>query len=510
MYKNLITFLICLPVVIFSQTMNQNMDNIFKESTIASEDTIIITGVMKANDGTFEWNFRPRYSYFTMIMPATPFTSKQLYYTPTDSAKVKYDAAFLLQQLMYVTDTFENVKNYYIDIYKNDTKFTKELISKAIDENGHQGWLYCYERNSGGSASIRYARIFYVGQIAYTIQCLIPKTQYEDPVIQQLMLEILNEIFLYEDSNPEKSLPGSIHSISEIAGASATEFTIDPLQAINLHKSNKKQDDNSFVNVSITNDEGNFIWPVEPQFFYRSYYTKADNFGSPLMNNNILVQPLDDASYCNPFLYIHKPMANVQFYRDFMITEVFNSAWVEKVLINEEKTLIIKNDVELKYLEYAFEFISESGKTFILYCQIYFFDETGFVLGYLTEKTLYDDTALREGFMNIITSITFAPQQSSSIENPIQPSLKSFILGNNYPNPFNANTVIPFDLKQGDHIQIKLFNLQGQCIQILANDFYPAGHHEITLELNNIPTGPYLYQIQNNTALSQKKLLLVK
>ena len=54
-----------------------------------------------------------------------------------------------------------------------------------------------------------------------------------------------------------------------------------------------------------------------------------------------------------------------------------------------------------------------------------------------------------------------------------------FKLYQNYPNPFNPSTTIAFDLPKDEHISLRIFNILGEEIVVLANSVYSAGVHQI-------------------------------
>jgi N-acetylneuraminic acid mutarotase len=87
---------------------------------------------------------------------------------------------------------------------------------------------------------------------------------------------------------------------------------------------------------------------------------------------------------------------------------------------------------------------------------------------------------------------------------------QNFLLGQNYPNPFNPSTIIPFSLPQGRVVRIELFNMVGQSVQVLLNQYMPAGYHEITLNGLNLAAGIYFYRLETGDFSSVKRLILLK
>jgi hypothetical protein len=84
----------------------------------------------------------------------------------------------------------------------------------------------------------------------------------------------------------------------------------------------------------------------------------------------------------------------------------------------------------------------------------------------------------------------------------------------NYPNPFNQSTIINYQLSKPCFIKIDIFNIQGQKLAQLYKGNQITGSYNIEWdgknELGNtISSGIYLYQIETNNQIFQKKMLLI-
>jgi len=80
----------------------------------------------------------------------------------------------------------------------------------------------------------------------------------------------------------------------------------------------------------------------------------------------------------------------------------------------------------------------------------------------------------------------------------------------NYPNPFNPSTMIKYNLVKSSHILLKIYNLAGQEVATLVNEFQSAGEHEIAWQPTGLPSGLYFYKIQAGELSEAKKLILQK
>ncbi|MBI1804141.1 MAG: T9SS type A sorting domain-containing protein [Ignavibacteria bacterium] len=85
----------------------------------------------------------------------------------------------------------------------------------------------------------------------------------------------------------------------------------------------------------------------------------------------------------------------------------------------------------------------------------------------------------------------------------------TFRLYPNYPNPFNPETVIPYELSENAVVQIKVFDILGCEAAVLVDQFLIAGSYETKFNGNNLASGTYFYRIQTeNLTLTMKMILL--
>jgi hypothetical protein len=92
---------------------------------------------------------------------------------------------------------------------------------------------------------------------------------------------------------------------------------------------------------------------------------------------------------------------------------------------------------------------------------------------------------------------------------------KTFILSENYPNPFNPSTVIRYGVPNATDVRLEIFNVLGQHVRTLVDAVTSAGFHEVVWdgrnELGQVPpSGVYFYRLQGGQAILMKKMLLMK
>lgn len=90
-----------------------------------------------------------------------------------------------------------------------------------------------------------------------------------------------------------------------------------------------------------------------------------------------------------------------------------------------------------------------------------------------------------------------------------------FELSQNFPNPFNPETVIRYELKKNTEIELTIYNLLGQKIRVLVSKNQPAGSYQMTWngtdELGRpVSSGVYLYELRAGDVRQSRKMLLLQ
>lgn len=85
-----------------------------------------------------------------------------------------------------------------------------------------------------------------------------------------------------------------------------------------------------------------------------------------------------------------------------------------------------------------------------------------------------------------------------------------YLLSQNYPNPFNPATNIRFDMKKGDFVSIKVFDMLGKEIENLVSEYKDAGSYEINFDASKLQSGVYFYKMETLNFIETKKMILVK
>ncbi len=92
---------------------------------------------------------------------------------------------------------------------------------------------------------------------------------------------------------------------------------------------------------------------------------------------------------------------------------------------------------------------------------------------------------------------------------------RDYSLDQNYPNPFNASTVIKFNTKHDGNVRLEVFNILGQKVATLVNEFRHFGPQAADwdgTDVNgaSVPTGLYFYRLVTSDYTDVKKMVLLK
>jgi hypothetical protein len=69
---------------------------------------------------------------------------------------------------------------------------------------------------------------------------------------------------------------------------------------------------------------------------------------------------------------------------------------------------------------------------------------------------------------------------------------KDFILHPAYPNPFNPATTVMIGLPKAGLLEVSVFNVLGQEVAVLADDYYSQGYHRFIFDAAGLASGIYL------------------
>ncbi|MFC1485910.1 T9SS type A sorting domain-containing protein [Candidatus Latescibacterota bacterium] len=86
----------------------------------------------------------------------------------------------------------------------------------------------------------------------------------------------------------------------------------------------------------------------------------------------------------------------------------------------------------------------------------------------------------------------------------------AFSVAQNSPNPFNPSTTISFSLARDGQVTVDVYNIAGQKVDTLVNDFMTTGSHSVVWDASGQAVGVYFYTVSANDFSKTMKMMLLK
>jgi len=84
-------------------------------------------------------------------------------------------------------------------------------------------------------------------------------------------------------------------------------------------------------------------------------------------------------------------------------------------------------------------------------------------------------------------------------------------LNQNFPNPVQNTTTIGFSLTESGRINMQLFSMTGAVVKnIVSNEFYNSGYHQVDVNVTGLSPGIYVYVMQVAGRQLSKKMIVVR
>ncbi|MFC1485667.1 CotH kinase family protein [Candidatus Latescibacterota bacterium] len=97
-----------------------------------------------------------------------------------------------------------------------------------------------------------------------------------------------------------------------------------------------------------------------------------------------------------------------------------------------------------------------------------------------------------------------------SVDDELTDLPTAYRLGQNFPNPFNPVTTIPFDLPGDCMVTIEIFNALGQSVAVPLHRHMTAGSHTVVFDASDLPSGFLFYRMTAGTYRAVGKMLVMK
>jgi len=114
-------------------------------------------------------------------------------------------------------------------------------------------------------------------------------------------------------------------------------------------------------------------------------------------------------------------------------------------------------------------------------------------------------TSISESASVLVNSTT-----TTALNEDAENNVQSFELLGNYPNPFNPSTSVRFQLAERSDVSVRVYDIQGKEVAVLAEGSFGAGVNEVPFFAANLSSGTYLYTVHAGNEVKTSKMTLVK
>ena len=95
-------------------------------------------------------------------------------------------------------------------------------------------------------------------------------------------------------------------------------------------------------------------------------------------------------------------------------------------------------------------------------------------------------------------------------ENIESNAIQSDKLFQNFPNPFNPETTIKFQVFYEGNVKINIYNILGQRIKTIYDEYKMPGIYSVYFNAGDLPSGVYIYSLDKDNISIKKKMHLIK
>lgn len=106
--------------------------------------------------------------------------------------------------------------------------------------------------------------------------------------------------------------------------------------------------------------------------------------------------------------------------------------------------------------------------------------------------------------------VTVTPAQPRAEQADVAAVPATFGLSPNYPNPFNPETTLRYQLAEDAHVRLSIYNLSGQEVARLVDGQVSAGTHSQRWNASEMPSGVYLVRLTAGANTAIQRISLVK
>ncbi len=254
---------------------------------------------------------------------------------------------------------------------------------------------------------------------------------------------------------------------------------------------------------------------------YCDWISEIDNTTYSFIDSSIVETPDDEDGYLIHYFIEAYNSQNTKIAVSDTVVLFGNTDWANNGLImttdNQHPRLVWVTDktqnvdslkVYRKYGSNSFVNIASVGDTTI------FIDNSiitnNLVSGakaYYYVKAIQQSQNFNSNTVNVNTSTQSLEKKQNNFKNGVD---YSFCLNQNFPNPFNPETVIKYSLAADSKASIKVYDLLGSEVADLVNETQSTGEHSVKFNGSSLSSGVYLVRMNAGSFSDSRKIVLMK
>lgn len=96
------------------------------------------------------------------------------------------------------------------------------------------------------------------------------------------------------------------------------------------------------------------------------------------------------------------------------------------------------------------------------------------------------------------------------VNDDIHSKIYSYILYQNFPNPFNPTTQIGYSVPEFGFVTLKIYDVLGKEVSVLVGEEKSSGSYVVQFDASKLSSGIYFYQLITKDYVDTKKMILIK
>lgn len=108
------------------------------------------------------------------------------------------------------------------------------------------------------------------------------------------------------------------------------------------------------------------------------------------------------------------------------------------------------------------------------------------------------------------TSAFSSPVAATGVAGGLAEVPRGYYLSSNYPNPFNAETMIRFGVPAASRVRLDVLDNTGRKVRTLSDGIRSAGEYTVRFDASGLPSGLYVVRMKANGFTASRKIAVVK